>query len=349
MMPVLPGALLPASRIVAFYGNPLSTGMGILGAHAAGSRCSTSSPRLPRHGQKADSTHPVRPALQLIATVAQGHKGPDGLYRVRHSDSLIARVAGWAESRNWLMFLDVQVGWSTVPAELQRLIPWLKKPWVHLALDPEFAMYDGRIPGKKFGTLDARDINYAIDLLARIVDEEHLPPKVLVVHRFTDDMLTNYRLIKRDPRVQVVIDMDGNGGPAVKKHMYDIIVVPHPVQFTGFKLFYKQDHPMMTLDQVLALQPVAALHPVPMTASRWSSAAGTAGCRRRRCRAAAAQAATADSAAPSVALGGRSCSRERASAFPATARMARECWVRPPGSPAGRWCIPSRLLASVAA
>jgi hypothetical protein len=251
---VLPGALLPASRIVAFYGNPLSAGMGILGAMPPAAMLDKLASTAAAW-QRADSTHPVRPALQLIATVAQDHKGPDGLYRVRHSDSLIARVAGWAESRNWLMFLDVQVGWSTVPAELQRLIPWLKKPWVHLALDPEFAMYDGRIPGKKFGTLDARDVNYAIDLLARIVDEEHLPPKVLVVHRFTDDMLTNYQLIKRDPRVQVVIDMDGNGGPAVKTHMYDIIVVPHPVQFTGFKLFYKQDRPMMTLAQVLALQP----------------------------------------------------------------------------------------------
>jgi hypothetical protein len=251
---VLPGALLPASRIVAFYGNPLSTGMGILGAIPPAQMLDKLAATAAAW-QRADSTHPVRPALQLIATVAQGHKGPDGLYRVRHSDSLIAKVAGWAESRNWLMFLDVQVGWSTVPAELQRLIPWLKKPWVHLALDPEFAMYDGRIPGRKFGTLDARDVNYAIDLLARIVDSEHLPPKVLVVHRFTDDMLTNYQLIKRDPRVQVVIDMDGNGGPAVKTHMYDIIVVPHPVQFTGFKLFYKQDRPMMTLDQVLALQP----------------------------------------------------------------------------------------------
>jgi len=251
---VLPGALLPASRIVAFYGNPLSAGMGILGAMPPAAMLDKLASTAAAW-QRADSTHPVRPALQLIATVAQDHKGPDGLYRVRHSDSLIARVAGWAESRNWLMFLDVQVGWSTVPAELQRLIPWLKKPWVHLALDPEFAMYDGRIPGRKFGTLDARDVNYAIDLLARIVDEEHLPPKVLVVHRFTDDMLTNYQLIKRDPRVQVVIDMDGNGGPAVKTHMYDIIVVPHPVQFTGFKLFYKQDRPMMTLAQVLALQP----------------------------------------------------------------------------------------------
>ena len=255
VVPVLPGALLPASRIVAYYGNPLSMGMGILGAIPPEQMLNKLA-ETAKEWQQADSTHVVRPALQLIATVAQGHKGVDGLYRVRHPDSLIAKVAGWAESRNWLLFLDVQVGQSTVPAELQRFIPWLKKPWVHLALDPEFAMYDGRIPGKKFGTLDARDINYAIDFLAKIVDEEHLPPKVLVVHRFTDDMLTNYKLIKRDPRVQVVIDMDGNGGPAVKKHMYDIIVAPHPVQFTGFKLFYKQDQPMTTLAQVLALQPI---------------------------------------------------------------------------------------------
>ncbi|HEY4320032.1 MAG TPA: hypothetical protein VGM77_02550 [Gemmatimonadales bacterium] len=255
VVPVLPGALLPASRIVAYYGNPLSTGMGILGALPPAQMLDKLAATA-KEWAHADSTHPVRPALQLIATVAQEHKGPDGLYRVRHSDSLIAKVAGWAQSRDWLLFLDVQVGWSTVPAELQRLIPWLKKPWVHLALDPEFAMYDGRIPGKKFGTLDAKDINYAIDLLARIVDEEHLPPKVLVVHRFTDDMLTNYKQIKRDPRVQVVIDMDGNGGPAVKKHMYDLIIAPHPVQFTGLKLFYKQDRPMMTLDQVLGLYPI---------------------------------------------------------------------------------------------
>ena len=255
VIPVLPGALLPSSRIVAFYGNPLSTGMGILGALPPKQMLDKLAATA-KEWEHADSTHVVRPALHLIATVALGNKGADGLYRVRHSDSLIARVAGWAEERNWLMFLDVQVGWSTVPAELTRLRTWLKKPWAHLALDPEFAMYDGRIPGKKFGTLDARDVNYAIDFLAKIVDEEHLPPKVLVVHRFTDDMLTNYKLIKRDPRVQVVIDMDGNGGPAVKRHMYDIIVAPHPVQFTGFKLFYKQDKPMMTLAQVLALQPV---------------------------------------------------------------------------------------------
>jgi hypothetical protein len=253
-IPVLPGALLPGTRIIAYYGNPMSARMGILGELPPQQMLERLAATA-KEWSLADTSRQVRPALQLIATVAQGRKGIDGKYRVRHSDSLIARVAGWAEQRHWLLFLDVQVGQSTVPAELERLIPWLRKPWVHLALDPEFAMHDGRIPGRKFGTLDARDVNYAIELLARIVDEEHLPPKVLVVHRFTEDMLTNYRNIKQDPRVQVVIDMDGYGDPAVKKHIYELTIARRPVQFTGFKLFYHNDHPMMTLIQVLALQP----------------------------------------------------------------------------------------------
>ncbi|MGH7582064.1 MAG: hypothetical protein ACREL5_02415 [Gemmatimonadales bacterium] len=247
-------ALLPASRIVAFYGNPLSTQMGILGALPPPQMLDKLD-SVAKAWAAADTTRQVRPALQLIVTVAQGRPGPDGKYRVRHPDSLIARVAGWAQSRHWLLILDVQVGQSNVPDELQRLIPWLRKPWVHLALDPEFAMYGGRIPGKKLGTLDARDINYAIDLLGRIVDEEHLPPKVLIVHRFTEDMLTNYRGIRRDPRVQVVIDMDGHGRPAVKKHIYDLVITRRPVQFTGFKLFFRHDQPMMTIAEILALYP----------------------------------------------------------------------------------------------
>ena len=253
-IPVLPGAILPASRIVAFYGNPLSTQMGILGEVPPDEMLARLD-SIARNWAAADTTRSVRPALQLIATVAQGKRGPDGKYRVRHPDSLIARVAGWAQSRNWLLILDVQVGQSNVPDELQRLIPWLRKPWVHLALDPEFAMHDGRIPGKKFGSLDASDVNYAVDLLGRLVTTEHLPPKVLIVHRFTEDMLTNYRLIRRDPRVQVVIDMDGYGQPLLKKHIYDLVITHRPVQFTGFKLFFHNDHPMMTIQDVLALRP----------------------------------------------------------------------------------------------
>nr|MBA3346767.1 hypothetical protein [Gemmatimonadales bacterium] len=105
------------------------------------------------------------------------------------------------------------------------------------------------------GTLDAADINHAIGVLGDLVTEHELPPKVLVVHRFTRRMLTNTDSIVLDPRVQVVIDMDGFGAPSLKAGTYRSWIVREPVQYTGFKLFYKNDKPLMTPAQVLELYP----------------------------------------------------------------------------------------------
>lgn len=251
----LPGSILPAHRIVAFYGNPYSKRMGVLGALPRDSMFALLRKTAAEWGV-ADSTEPVRPALHLIATVAQGLPGRDGMHRLRMPDSLIDQVAGWAEANHWLLFLDVQVGQSTVQKELPRLLPYLARPYVHLALDPEFSMKDGSAPGTRIGTMDAADVNYAVATLAGLVDSLKLPPKVLVVHRFTQRMLTNYDRITVDPRVQVVIDMDGFGGRPLKRSVYRDFVVKEPVQFTGFKLFYKNDQPMMTPDEVLSLSPV---------------------------------------------------------------------------------------------
>lgn len=254
-IPVRRDALLPTHRIVAFYGTPLSTRMGILGEIPPDSMMNRLE-QIARQWEAADSAHPVLRALHLIVTVAQGEPGRDGAFRLRHGDALIGQVAEWAESRGWLLFLDVQVGRSSVAAELTRLIPWLRKPYVHLGLDPEFAMPPDGIPGKRIGRMDAAEINHAVDLLARIVQEEGIPPKVLVVHRFTEGMVLRERQIVLDPRVQVVIDADGFGAPALKRNIYDLVVTKRPVQFAGLKLFFKNDKPMMTLAQVLALLPV---------------------------------------------------------------------------------------------
>lgn len=251
----LPGSIIPEHRIVAFYGNPLSKRMGILGEI-------DSTEMLRRLEQTAtewaaaDPGRKVLPALHLIATVAQGYPGAARKYRLLMPDSIIERVANWAEQRGWLLFLDVQVGLSTVEAELPHLVPYLTRPYVHLALDPEFAMKDGKLPGRDWmGRMDAVEVNHAVDVLAKIVEEHKLPPKVLVVHRFTRNMLTNASQIRLDPRVQVVINMDGYGAPSGKKGAYKWFVVRHPVQYTGFKLFYKNDKPMMTKEQVLELYP----------------------------------------------------------------------------------------------
>ena len=97
-----------------------------------------------------------------------------------------------------------------------------------------------------------------------------------MVHRFTRNMLTNASQIRLDPRVQVVIDMDGWGTPGSKMGAYRWFVVRHPVQYTGFKLFYKNDKPMMTPQQVLELYPEAAVYPVPVGGSGTAGQRGSA-------------------------------------------------------------------------
>jgi hypothetical protein len=251
----LPDAIIPEHRIVAFYGNPLSKRMGILGELPEDQMLDRLD-SVATQWAATDSGQKVLPALHLIAIVAQGYPGPARKYRLQMPDSIIQHLAGLVEQRGWLLFLDMQVGVSTVEEELKVLVPYLRRPYIHLALDPEFAMKDGKRPGTDWmGRMDASEVNYAIDVLAKIVDEEHLPPKVLVVHRFTNNMLTNASQIRLDPRVQVVIDMDGWGTPGSKMGAYHWFVVRHPVQYTGFKLFYKNDKPMMSPEQVLELYP----------------------------------------------------------------------------------------------
>ena len=251
----LPGAIIPEHRIVAFYGNPLSKRMGILGEIDPDLMLQRLE-ETATEWAKADPDRKVLPALHLISVVAQGYPGPARKYRLQMPDSIVERVAGWAEQRGWLLFLDIQPGLSSVEAELPHLIKFLTRPYVHLALDPEFAMKDGKKPGTDWmGRMDASEVNHAIDVLAKVVEENSLPPKVLVVHRFTRNMLTNAAQIRLDPRVQVVIDMDGYGPPGAKMGAYKWFVVRHPVQYTGWKLFYKNDKPMMTPKQVLELYP----------------------------------------------------------------------------------------------
>ena len=259
MPPPLPGALLPNKRIVAYYGNPLSKRMGVLGEYPKDQMLAMLDKEVARWA-KADPSHPVVPALHLIVTVAQGAPGKNGLYRLQMRDSLVNEVYSWIKAKGGIFFVDVQVGKSTLQAELPRLRPILENPDVHLAVDPEFSMApSGKVPGSKIGTLDAKDINWAVNFLDEIARAKNLPPKILVVHRFTRPMVTNAKDIRFTPRVQIVMDMDGWGPPWLKFDSYHDYVKKEPVQFTGFKLFYHNDtkkgDALLTPAEVLRLNP----------------------------------------------------------------------------------------------
>lgn len=253
------GAILPFNRIIAYYGNLYSTKMGVLGQYPEEEVLRKLQSEVDKWNI-ADPQTPAIPALHYIVVVAQGAPGESGKYRLRMPSTEIDKVLAMAEKINAIVFLDIQVGFSNVETEIPLLEKYLKMPNVHLGIDPEFSMKTGIRPGKIVGTLDAADINFASNYLAKLVKENKLTPKVLVIHRYTQKMVTNYKEIKTLPEVQIVMNMDGWGGQAKKINTYQQFIYKEPVQFTGFKLFYKNDvlEPgtvLMTPETLLKLNP----------------------------------------------------------------------------------------------
>lgn len=254
------GAILPFKRIVAYYGNFYSKQMGVLGEYPADQMLAMLASTTAMW-TAADPSTPAVPAIHYIATVAQAAAGKEGKYILRMPDDQIDHALNLARQVRGIVFLDIQVAQSTLQYELPQLEKYLKMPQVHLAIDPEFSMKHNERPGTVIGTFDAADVNYAAQYLAGIVRDNHLPPKVLIVHRFTQDMVTNYKNIEPLPEVQIVIDMDGFGSKEKKRGTYNRVIAPEPVQFTGIKLFYKNDvrppaNGLLTPTEVFKLTPV---------------------------------------------------------------------------------------------
>ena len=242
-IPTAPGALLTGKRIIAYYGNPHSTKMGVLGEYPEAQMLAMLDTTV-RAWAVADPATPVVPAIHLVAVIAQGAPGSDGMWRRREDSTMIEKTYGWARSRNGVLFLDIQASHSTLQQELPPLLRYLERPDVHLGIDPEFYMHhdkEGVRPSAKIGMMMAADVNYVIRTLDQLVTEKHLPPKVLVVHRFTRLMVPDAEAIRPTKNVQVVMHMDGWGPPWLKFDSFRDYIVQYPVQFTGFKLFYHND------------------------------------------------------------------------------------------------------------
>jgi hypothetical protein len=226
-------------------------------------------PRLMAEVEKwnqADSLIKAIPALHYIAVTAQSAPGKDGNYRLRMPHHQIDTVLNWAKEINALVFIDVQVGLSDVQREVPQFEKYLSMPNVHFGIDPEFAMKakGNKKPGSVIGSLDATDINFISGYMADLVKKHNLPPKIFVIHRFTQGMVTNYKNIQLRPEVQIVMDMDGWGGPAKKIDSYKGWISNQPVQFAGFKLFYVNDTEKSGMKEMMSQKQVLSLKPAPV-------------------------------------------------------------------------------------
>ncbi|HEY2273509.1 MAG TPA: hypothetical protein VGH30_12080 [Jatrophihabitantaceae bacterium] len=239
-------------RVVTYYGAPGSGDLGILGSK-------------PPKQIAVDIEHRARewrgyglrvqPAMELIATVAQGAPGPDGTYSKPIPLSEVRRYLRVAHQDKMLLILDFQPGRAEFLDQVRTFAPILRDPSVSVALDPEWKMHGDQVPAKVVGHTTAGAVNAVRDYLARMVRTYRLPDKLLVVHQFQPQMIRNRDRIEPAHGVEVLYHADGFGTPSEKRATWHRLAFPRRPYGAGFKLFTKQDTPMLSPDRVMALRP----------------------------------------------------------------------------------------------
>jgi hypothetical protein len=242
--------IFPRYRVVAYYGAPQDDELGALGIGTPDQAVR----KLERQARPYGHGRQVLPALELIAVVASGAPY-DGGYRWRQRKRTIDRYLAAARRAKALLVLDIQPGRADFMDEVRRLRPYLEQPDVSLALDPEWHVGPGELPGKVIGSMDAREVNSVSAYLDSIVRARKLPQKLLVVHQFTENMVRSKPLLKQNPSVALTLNVDGFGSIPDKVAKYDQFARGRPRTHRGFKLFYKEDPVLMTPRSVLKLRP----------------------------------------------------------------------------------------------
>ncbi|MCA0171214.1 hypothetical protein [Bacillus sp. RAR_GA_16] len=250
--------ILKDYRLVAYYGQPNSTQMGILGEMEPEALMTKLKEQTQAYSD-ADPDRPAIPTIELITTIAQRDPGPNGKYYHMTSEEDIDEYAALAKKHNAILMLDVQLGRDTALHQVQLLEKWLKLPYVHVAIDTEFHVKEGQTPGIDLGSVDGSEVQEVVEYVSDFVEENDLPDKIVLVHQFTDKAVTNKQLIKPKDNVEVALNFDGYGDYGTKMSLYRKFVRNEPVQYGGFKIFYNKDQPVLTPAEVLQLDPNPAI------------------------------------------------------------------------------------------
>jgi len=160
-----------------------------------------------------------------------------------------------------LVFVDHQIGKYPVADAMSRLLPWLKYPNVHIALDPEWRTES---PMEEIGSVSAEELNAAQAAMSDYMNAEGIPGvKMLVLHQFQGKMIGDREKVRADYEgVLLVHTADGFGPPALKRASYAFNSRALNMPLKGFKLFFKTtvegagyDDPLLLPTEVLALDP----------------------------------------------------------------------------------------------
>jgi hypothetical protein len=251
----LPGggrSIFPERRVVAFYGAPQAPELGTLGIGSP----QQAARRLKRQARPYRLPgRPVLGAFELLATIVQSDAGDDGDHAFRQHPRTISRYLRAARRNGMLLILDIQPGYARFMKEVRALRRFLLEPDVSVALDPEWSLDPPALPGQEIGSMTAAEVNEVSAYVSRIVRRHRLPEKLLVVHRFTEDMIENERALRQYPGVALTVNVDGFGDRPNKISKYHSFTRGRHDRHHGFKLFYEEDVNLMKPRRVLQLRP----------------------------------------------------------------------------------------------
>ena len=250
----LPGGgllLFPGRRIVAFYGNPLTTDLGVLGEQGPQETIDRMTPIAQEY---AEPGIVIVPSFEIIATVAAGQAGADNNYSNEMELDLIRPWIEIAREQGIYVLLDLQPGRTDFLTQAKIYDEFLREPHVGLALDPEWRLGPDEVHLVQVGSVSAAEINTVVEYLAEMVREEHLPQKMLLLHQFRFGMIPDRENIVTTPELATVFQMDGQGRISDKYATWNNLTrdTEQYDWWWGWKNFYDEDIPgPITPEEVL--------------------------------------------------------------------------------------------------
>lgn len=249
-------SLLAGNQVLAFYGKPNSPSMGILGEYSKDKLA----PLLEAYAKLYDAVNGplgIVPAFYII----YGTCWPAGEIGILNR-SIVESYIQFAADRGWIVFLDHQLGKYGVQESVRSMLPFLKYPNVHLAIDPEWRTLK---PMQEIGYITGSELNEAQRIVDDYLRDNDLPGiRMFVVHQFRATMIQDVASVKADfDRVVLVHTADGFGPPTLKKSTYAFNARIANMPVKGFKLFFESkvvgagwDNPLMKPEDVIALDPM---------------------------------------------------------------------------------------------
>ena len=244
--------IFPDYRVIAYYGSGEFPGLGVLGQKPAEQSAEAI---IKQASAYAPTGRRILPAMELITTVALASPGPMGTYSSAGNPDVVQKYLDVARKHKMMLILDFQPGQGEFLPQVKRFEKFLTQPDVGVALDAEWRMKKGEIPGKTYGSAKAAEINGVSAYVAGLVKANNLPEKLFLVHQFRLDMLPDRQNIVSRPGLATVFHADGFGPQKEKREVYAALKLPGPPFHIGFKLFYKADTGLMTPTQAMALKP----------------------------------------------------------------------------------------------